>query len=588
MGLLVISLISASASSEITVFGLPAANSADWIDQQIAIGTYEGVYMYDLSLDLIAHAPISNVHTIALRPDGHQIAIAHDETLTLWPLDTGEVRVTIPNLSGPLLWVDLATLWAVQDTTLQRIDAETGQITASLTGHNAPIRWLGLWGEQALISIDYSGVMLVWDRFSGDPIALTVPLPRFNPLFAADLSPDQTELAWIGESGTRLARFNLITGERFSSSLPVPYGSALRWNPDGRSITTFSQTEQLIVWDGLTLTPQATRTPFEPLPENPYPLANTALLFGQGDPWLTVTDGSIRLWQDNAPTHTLWTHTSGVRTFNWSPEGSLIASADEDHRLRLWDATNATLQCVFEGIGGILHSLDWDAKGERLLIGYGSARSTGVGILIMDRACQVLDQAALPALGVDQAHWSPDDAVIAVALTGAGWVLFDANEDLQAFYQVSALTWLEGRFIAWGSSIHQEAIVTDDHQIRLSDGTSFEVGDRPIDQLLWSSDNAYLVASTDENVRIWRVSDSTLIGDFTADQAITSIAWQPDAFALLVGDRQGQVWHYDLTTGIRDLIGQRDTPITELAWSPDGQRWLSATQAERLQLHLYP
>ena len=79
-------------------------------------------------------------------------------------------------------------------------------------------------------------------------------------------------------------------------------------------------------------------------------------------------DHTVRLWDVDTRTleSTLEGHTDRVVSVAFSPDGTTLASASQDHTVRLWDVEDASLKNALEGHTGWVSSVAFSPDGETL------------------------------------------------------------------------------------------------------------------------------------------------------------------------------------------------------------------------------
>ncbi|WP_165223285.1 WD40 repeat domain-containing serine/threonine protein kinase [Aquisphaera insulae] len=243
----------------------------------------------------------SAVTALAYGPDGRRIAsIGRDGWIHAWDLATGtpawsrrlaprqeqlvEYRVAFSPRGN------LVAATGGQDRTVLLLDAETGEPTTSLSGHEAEVSDASFSPDGGLIaSADWGGTLRFWDAIRGRATA------------------------------TIKAHAELINRIAFS--------------PDGRRVATASRDRTVRLWDVATQRHLAT-------------LRHGAVVYGlafkpDGTRLATACDdGTARLWDLTTFGEVAALHGHGdyVHAVAFSPDGTRIATGSGDYTIRVWDS----------------------------------------------------------------------------------------------------------------------------------------------------------------------------------------------------------------------------------------------------------
>lgn len=238
----------------------------------------------------------------------------------------------------------------------------------------------------------------------------------------------------------------------------------------------------------------------------------------------------------------------GPSAVGWNPDGSKLASGNADGVVRIWDSTTGQQILSLPAQWGLITSIAWSPDGSKLasssIFGYPE------NIWIWD----LTTQQVLFKISLDQAYhvdWSPAGSLLA----GVG---------------------AARNVCIWNSSTGNLETVLVGH-----DFIPVFVDWNPIQSEMLAS------VGLDKTVRIWDVSLelpllTTLRGH---TDAVVVVVWSPDGSKLATASLDGTARIWDVATGQALHIIQKDNSlIYAVAWSPDGSRLAYGGESGSLEI----
>ncbi len=276
--------------------------------------------------------------SVAFGPGGEAIATAGDDlAVRVWDAETGAALLTLPRAGSLVAYspdgTRLATAGKERGACVW--DARKGDRVLSLDGHDGEVLSVTFSPDgERIATTGYDRVLKLWDARTGR-------LVRAHPnpaaiMWCAAFSPDGKLLA--GEGGF-VTVWDASTGKLLSTlggeNSPV---TGLAFGRGGDLLVAAFRNGSVQVWDLPT-----GKVVFTPRPHaNPAP----CLAFAPGGSRLAVPRGRVVTLDtyDPSPGQPLRPQRSFpglARTATFSADGRLLVTGDNDHNVRVWDATPA-------------------------------------------------------------------------------------------------------------------------------------------------------------------------------------------------------------------------------------------------------
>ncbi|XXY21232.1 pentapeptide repeat-containing protein [Sorangium sp. So ce216] len=272
-------------------------------------------------------------------------------------------------------------------------------------------------------------------------------------------------------------------------------------------------------------------------------------------------------------------HTDSINRLAWAPAGKRLASAGDDHTVRLWDASTGKELARLEGHSGWVMAVAWHPDGKLLASGGDDETvrlwNTGTG--------KELARLEGHSGGVRAVAWHPDGKLLASAVADSTVRLWNTGTGKE-------LARLEGhsggvRAVAWHPDGKLLASAGDDGTVRLWDaGTGKELArleehSEGVRAVAWHPDGKLLASAGDDGtVRLWDASTGNELARLEGHSNwVMGVAWHTNGKLLASAGNDNTVRLWDVSTGkeLACLDGCSDGVLT-VEWAPDGKSLASA------------
>jgi hypothetical protein len=282
-------------------------------------------------------------------------------------------------------------------------------------------------------------------------------------------------------------------------------------------------------------------------------------------------------------------HAKSVQALAWSSVENMLASADRDGQVHVWDHYNGETVRIYRDHAAPVTALAW-AQGDAALA---SADSSGGICVYSTESDEPLARFQGQAGEITALGWSPDGTRLAFGCQDGTVQMWEAAaQKITRAYdghqgQVTALCWLPNGKQIVSADVKGQAHVWDAATGKRS--ASYDGHRDSITALTCSPTGRQIVSvGADGTAQVWKVAGgaSSFVYRGHFGEVVKAVAWSPAESAQIATTGQDGVVHVWYARAGRSVAVYRRhaAPVMALAWSPDGKHVASASEDETVQI----
>ncbi len=309
------------------------------------------------------------------------------------------------------------------------------------------------------------------------------------------------------------------------------------------------------------------------------------------------SDPTIRIWWGNNGTlaREIEGHAEAVMDVEYSPDGTMLASASEDNTVKLWDSSDGDFIRNVTTYENYATAVNWSADGTILAAGSHDFNITLFNTTDWSIITQFNSTDGTPTQNyVNAISFSPNGTYLAAAYNGRYGTSTPTGLPSQHY---NVTVWNMADNTSW-TSTHSNSVYDiafshngtyvasggKDSNLRIWDsvtGASFKAINIGyfVNSLSWSPDDTHISVGLGNNsIALVNISDTTDISWLSSQHTgrVNSIDWHPIRYiASGASDPNAKIW--DEATGLeRDELPGHQNSVQSVDWSTDGTNLVTA------------
>jgi WD40 repeat protein len=485
----------------------------------------------------------SFVNCLTFSADGRRLASgSYDQTVRIWDVAGGQELVSLNGHMGPVWSVafspDGRRLASANADQTIRVWSAADRDLLCLKGHTSPVDRVAFSPDgRRLASAGFDPPVCVWDVATGRELRAL----RGHSSWVDEVvfSPDGRRLASAGRDQT-VRIWDAATGQELLT-LRHSRVAAVSFCPDGRRLASAGGDHTVRIWDASSGKELLTL-------HRPTGWAGPVAFSPDGVRLASAHRGTVRIWnvaggQDQTARVldasrellTLKGHTGSITRIVFSPDGRRLASASEDHTVRVWDTATGQELFPLKGHTGHVRGIVFSPDGRRL------ASAGDKTVRIWDAATgQELLNLKGHSREVTDVSFSPDGRRLASAS-------FDQTVCVWEAFAVPDAIWRQRELVSEVHSLFEKLLLREEVMAALRQDATLDEDDRK-----FALETAQLHREDPQSLStaVWRV---VMLSDAGKEAYARALSQARDAvrlnpenkdFLSLLGFAQYRVGHY--------------------------------------------